>query len=59
MMLFRRMVTPFCSLEYLVKMSDTNNTAEQVIVLIWVHDWVPNHNLLLLERVQLGPKCCP
>lgn len=44
---------------------DANKDLEQLTVLIWTHmgggggGGAPNHNLLLLDRVQLGPKCCP
>lgn len=54
MMLFCTMVTPFCSLEYSVKMSGANNNLEQVIVLIWVHDQVPNHNLAAIRAKMLS-----
>lgn len=40
---------------------DANKDLEQLTVLIWTHmgGGAPNHNLLLLDRAQLGPKCCP
>lgn len=39
--------------------SDANKDLEQLTVLIWTNTGVPDYNLLLLEGVQLGPKCCP
>lgn len=38
---------------------DANKDLELLTVLTCVFVGLPNHNLLLLQKAQLGPKCCP